>query len=332
MNNCSNCGSNVYPGENFCRVCGHRITNNQPSLQSNLNAIPSADNTFDFDNDLINAYIGSNAGNLKTANFSVPAFFFGSLYAFYRKMWLVGFGLIAISFIVNMFLGSIANLILLCLNLYYSYQFNKWYYSHVLDQVNKIKQENHEKTREELITICAQRGGTTVVPVIIMAAIYLILIIVLFISLMGLMGTGRIVNPSGPKNETINNLSYTVPDGYTINSSNSTNKIYSKSPNNEVVCSLNVRMRNSASYDYNARLYLEDSIKNTYNVPFEVTLKNINNNNWYYTDFINESFHYYHYATTNSDKIYLVSFAMENNKESICMDDYNSVINSLEVR
>ena len=202
MNNCPNCGSKVNQGEAFCRVCGTRValpqnnianntqpaqpTNNQAvniqqagevqaasNFQQPANNMPTQNYTLD-DAVLIDSYSGKNAAGLKEG-FSLLTFFFGLFYVLYRKMWLLGFIWFTVNISANLFLSSLAPVIKFLANIIIAFRFKSLYLKHVKEQVNKIKAENPDKTTEQLMLICNQKGGTTIMPVVIITLLYFFL-------------------------------------------------------------------------------------------------------------------------------------------------------------
>lgn len=191
MKNCPNCGSEVNFGESFCKMCGTRVTllqnDNQQKNNQNINYSDKnsnltvtdieEENSFYSDNELIDAYIGKNAFQIKKGGFSLCTYLFGLFYVFYRKMWLLGFSWIAINLITNTFLTSIADVIMLVVNIIIAFQFKKIYLKKVSESVNEIKEQNPGKSKEQLISLCKKKGGTTIIPIIILIIIIVISIL-----------------------------------------------------------------------------------------------------------------------------------------------------------
>ena len=198
MNKCPKCGSNVNPGEAFCRNCGTKLSDIQPtplnsvptqqpvqevSVQPVQNVSSNEVSQVEVDDDLCDAYIGKNVDGFKKKDFSFHTFFLGVPYILYRKMYFLGILYFVGNMIAVMFLPSMSKSLLLFANIYISAEFKKWYLKNVQEQVNKIKLVNKDKSREELIAICARKGGTTWVPVIILLFIYLIIIFLYLLAL-----------------------------------------------------------------------------------------------------------------------------------------------------
>lgn len=329
--NCPNCGSNVNQGEVFCRVCGTKLplpqssmpTNIQNNLQNNTQ-IQSGVNTQNSINNeyLIDAYIGKNAESLKNGSFSINTFFFGTLYVLYRKMWLLGIIWLAISLISNIFLSSIASAITLATNIIISVQFKKLYLKHVKEQVEKIKSANQGKSQEQLIMICGQKGGTTLIPVIIATIFYFIVFFILFIA--------ELYNLDSTSAE-INELSFVIPSILKEDSYSTDNyKSYSTSSDGDH-CTLTLLTTNSNYYNDDAKSYLENNIYYSTTDSYSgLTEKNINSNNWYMASVTSNYNKKYYYATSKNGKLYKVEFIISENSNKTCSSAYDTVINSLD--
>lgn len=373
MNNCPNCGSNVNQGEAFCRVCGTKMplpqnnfsnstqqsqqmnvqnTNYQQQsvnpalqgvqqLQNNVyqNNAMLQNNMFN-DDDLIDSYIGKNANKLKNGSFSVNTFFFGFLYVLYRKMWLLGFIWLAVSMVANMFLESIASVIVIAANIIISTQFKKLYLKHVKEQVDKIKAENSGKTKEQLMMICSQKGGTTLLPVIVVIILYGIILFIAFALVWDTVNKAientqndynntstNVTNETG----TIGNLNVTIPSNL-IASSYSTDdyKVYRTDYNNDS-CSLKLSTIKSSYYNNDAKQYLENDIYYSATDTFSgISQKTVNNNSWYYATVTKSYGQKYYYSIVNNGTIYELEFEISDDVNKTCSSAYNTVINSLK--
>ena len=132
-------------------------------------------------------YIGKNSEKFnKIPNFA--AFFFTYLYAFYRKMYLLGIILIILEIIISLLLKNI--LFSLIINVIMLFGFNFLYILHVKRKVIRIhnSKKNKDKTIRDITDICAISGGTSsgMVFVSIMISIVLGLVIGLIFSILGI--------------------------------------------------------------------------------------------------------------------------------------------------
>lgn len=119
---------------------------------------------------LIDAYIGKKADRLKNGGFSWCTFLFGTYYVLYRKMWIFGIILWVMSIVIRTvtrklkWLDFIINLII---GMFAASLFKEKYLSHVTKKVKEIKEKNANKTHEELMAICKKKGGTTILPILL---------------------------------------------------------------------------------------------------------------------------------------------------------------------
>ena len=198
---CHNCNSQVNTNENFCRNCGAKINTTHQNQTSNMQSqtqyqtqsqayyqtqegisvsqrIANSMNRVEIDpeEELINAYIGEKANELKK-DFSWCTFLFGVFYPIYRKMW----GFAIIWFIINLVAtvifpgsGTITRIIAAVI-------FKELYVKTVRKRVNKIKEQNPEKSHEDLLLICSKKGGTSILSVILFSIFSVIMIIAVII-------------------------------------------------------------------------------------------------------------------------------------------------------
>lgn len=312
-------------------VANQQINNNLNSQQPQNNIYQ---NNIIYNNDsdneyLIDSYIGKNAEKLKNGGFSTNTFFFGSLYVLYRKMWLLGFIWLAINITANIFLKSISGAIAVITNIIASTQFKKYYLKHVEERVDKIKSENPDKTKEQLIMICSQKGGTTLIPVIIAIIFYGITLYATLITILDVLSKAHNTNYKTP--DTLDNLNITIPSNFVIsNYSNDYYRFYTINYSEDENCSLKLLATSPNNYSKNAKEYLENDIyTDTYD---EISQKKINNNTWYYTTVTTNYSKEYYYSIEKDDTIYVVKFQINSDTNKICSNTYNTIINSLELK
>lgn len=102
---------------------------------------------------------------------------FGNIYAFYRKMWLLGFVWLISGSIIGAIFGKLAFIVNLVINIIISVNFKKLYLKHVNKQIDKIKLENQDKTKEQIMVICGKKGGTSMIPIVIMIVLFVAFIL-----------------------------------------------------------------------------------------------------------------------------------------------------------
>ena len=118
------------------------------------------DNENNTDSYLIRRYINNNSDKLLGNSVNIPAFFLGSLYYFYRKMYLYGIVIMIIETAI-MFLPYYY-FWLLVVRLLLLFATNKIYISCVYSDIQFIKERSKDKTRDELAKECAKQGGASI--------------------------------------------------------------------------------------------------------------------------------------------------------------------------
>ena len=300
------------------------------------------------DDMLIDAYIGKRADKLKKGGFSWCTFFGGIIYAFYRKMW--GFGIVF--FIINLIVIILSKIIPFLplksttgtiVELIAAKIFKENYIIHVQNQIEKIKQKNPDKTQEELLQICRKKGGTTIVPIIIVLIISLIYITPSIIGIIEISKKAKeeykdIYENSNMKNKNIkvNDLNVVIPTNF-IEFSNKENLYSSRYSNKNTSCIVIIK----SIYNNNLAInYLEDKLPESSNTNIsEIIEKNINNNKWItaseeskkiYTDQTTTT---YYYVISNNNNIYDVEFIiLEDNESKTCYNHHLDIINSVNIK
>ena len=370
---CSNCGTKVNSNENFCRECGTKVVslvlesnleyqgsnfqqnveqsniNMQQNVeQSNINMQQSILNNNDSNNSfsnfskddlLINAYIGKNAEKFKKGGFSVYTFLFGLFYVLYRKMWLLGIIWFLGVLIISAFLPSFSELLTSVIGFVFSFQFNNWYLKHVKEKVEKIKIENSNVSFDQLLNICANKGGTTFIPVIIFGVFYFVIILFNILAVFDTINNvDNITNNNSNTNKdtvifetrvnNIGDLTFLVPENFEVGKYNSDiYKSYSLNESNDY-CRLSISTVNATYYDF-AEAYLLDNVYfSSSDEVSEVETKNLNGSNWSFMS-VKKTYNYtYYYVAENNDKLYEVEFSITEDSGA-CSLAYSSFVESL---
>lgn len=140
-----------------------------PQTVFNANSVDELFNEkLDKDYRLIEAYVGKNAGKLLDGSFSWWTFLWGVIYVLYRKMWLLGLKWIGLLLIVEILFGEmmlikiiIKGVIKFILSIIFATKFKGRYLECVINNVDKIKENNNNKLEEELLKICHKKGGVS---------------------------------------------------------------------------------------------------------------------------------------------------------------------------
>ena len=169
------------------KLTGSQLTNNYDE--------PVTTNTVMYDNgvtvmsdendeielEMTKAYIGDKADAIIGHKYNwvsaIVGDLFGPVWFFYRKMALIGFGFVLVTILV----GNIASQLgfdkaSYLMGLIYLFVSNPIYLSVVKKRVNKLREENPQMSKEELIALSRGKGGVSVVA----AVIYSILLALFF--------------------------------------------------------------------------------------------------------------------------------------------------------
>ena len=358
MSKCLKCGTISQSEDLFCRVCGaklldesvssgnlssaslNNVTNVNQMVSSTANSQVNQNNLTNdggqnittessskiVDEDLLDSYIGKNVSGLKNKGFSFNVLFFGIIYIFYRKMWLLGITLLTIVIISILFLPLLSVYIIVATKIYCCIKFKELYLKEVEEQVDKIKEQNPNKTKDELMQICKKKGGTTIIPVVLLIILY-----IAFFILVILYTLGKLKDNFEEKPSAFEKLSVEIPSNFKINDklSNDDYKLYTLSENDSY-CTISFRTIESYIYDNDAKSFLERNMYYTNDDTYSgVSPITINNNNWYYGYVVNDYSLDYYYSIINDEKIYEVEFNIVNDSSSSCSTAYNKIINSM---
>lgn len=151
----------------------NNIENNGEPQNFNNNQMNSFGN--DNDEDFKKIWMDKLYEKANTKKFSIPAFFFGSLYYLYRKLYLPGFVFLLISCLIPIIGLSliptlpvaplIATLIALIMQIIYGFAFYPLYKSHINGKLAKSK--NEVQSPNQLLDIAKNKGGKSVLFVVL---------------------------------------------------------------------------------------------------------------------------------------------------------------------
>ena len=170
--NCPYCGNNVDDKKEFCSKCGNRLISHNVTTNIEIS-----------DTKELETFIGTNIHKIKVSRVSIPSLFLGSFYYLYRKMYLLGFSLIIISLLYstglnyipdeyNLYYTTIYMIFSLLVNIILFIKFNSIYINHANKKISKIKNNNKNKSRFEIVEKIKYSGGTNLfVPVLVFALV-----------------------------------------------------------------------------------------------------------------------------------------------------------------
>ncbi len=124
------------------------------------------------DDKLVMEYVGKKYPIIKNKKFSLPAFFFGYLYAAYRKYYSLTFIILLINVLTALFikfaklnditLAVVSVVVNIVLDLVVSFNFNKWYLKNAEKRVQKIKDDNSSLSENDLSMLCGKKGKPSI--------------------------------------------------------------------------------------------------------------------------------------------------------------------------
>lgn len=336
---CPRCGSKCIETEKFCKSCGEPLKNEWKEnqyYQSSDNYNYNYNYSNITDESLESAYVGSNYEKIKSGKFSFPAFLFGIYYLIYRKMWLYALGFLALIIMGNILISEYIYLLDLGLFIASGIGFNKLYMQHVTKKIEKLKDQYSNKSKEELLKICKNKGGVSVGGVIVAIFLVFIIAIIVVSILLGteLMKDINLGNDwlTTKDNYKMEELSYEPPTNYELSKySSETYKSYSSSEENKY-CSFSIETRNTSIYSYQTE---EEYLKKTVyasigDIVSEVQKVTINNRDWKYITVETDNRITYHYAILFKDKIYDIEYYVRKENDN-CKEDYEEFINTLRL-
>ena len=299
----------------------------------------------------LKAYVGKNYDKITKKKFNFSAFFFGSLYLCYRKMLLFGLLLFIITIIATNFISPIISLLLMFIM---GLATNQFYINYANKKIKQIKDKHPDSSREELISLCTSKGGTSFPRLIVGFIIQLIvaIIVALILSIIGLSSLfGNLINDFMNRNNSGFNTTFEGANGVIIyDSSININDEFHLTPvgpfqdeSDEYGYEYGFRYEESADIfnECSFSLYAvtgfsdgDDLIRqlvesNSDNIVDNIATQSINNINWTWfseTDRIGTT---YYYGTTKDNKAYLFKYQIERGTSLDCDSYRETILNSI---
>ena len=339
------------PNQNDSEVVNNEEPNNNiqannSSIQSNNfnqinpnNSINSNGTNF-VDDELVDAFIGKNVQDFKYGGFSWCSFWFGNIYFFYRKMWLLAFGLMILTIIVNIFLSGLANIVIIIIDLYISFNFKKMYFDHAKEMVLEIKKQNPNASKEQLVSICSKKGGTTIVPIILVIILYGVSLYLLSGSIRSQIQFFRvkqddITEELQTSSKKIGDLSYSVPNDFQLVTEMDDYVTYTTNSNAGAMCVLTLKTDLSSNYKNDVEKYINYLIDTSlYKTSastenLQINRKLIHDNLWYYVTLPTLVNNKYFYAFVYNRNIYGIDFYGVNDNSNYCGQAIETITSSL---
>lgn len=363
---CPNCHSKIDDSNKYCNYCGKKIENpneheNQYDYSHQYSNIEKKDsenhedqysysmlysnmynNTITSDEDYQKGYIGPNYEMIKNNKFSLPAFAFGSLYLFYRKLWLYAIILILINIFSLGYLDSntvyIVNLtISICLGI----KFNSFYLNYTQKKVDEIKISNPDKTSTELLDVCKKKGGTLQVSTLIgitLAIFFATIIIILIAMSYEYYESNPTTKPTFEENGATNeynkleNMTYKQPMNTRASEyNNNSYHYYNTLPSANTDCSFTLSTNKYTNLYKTPDEYINKNVfKDSTSKELINTTTTINNIAWRYLSIESDSRTENYYVTNFNNSLYIIEIrAYGDSKVSTCKNAENDLLNSI---
>lgn len=294
------------------------------------------------DDKYVKAYVGQNYQSIKKMKFSFPTLIFGPWYLLYRKVWGYAIAIIIISIAAQFLLTSdLKDFVNIIMNIFVACKFQSIYMKQAEDKVEQIKQQNLDKTTNELLDICRKKGGTsTKAPaIIIISALILIPIIAMYVY------TNDTVDVENENNNEIveeveeenNAFTYTIPQGFIKTYGSGFYNRFEYQVNNSIKCNLTVDKTTLIRNYPDEKTYLEKKmniVANTTNQPIPVMSLNLNGKNWKYINIETPQRSETMYAYKTDKEIYVIKtydYKINNQTNTICKTKYNEFLNSVKI-
>lgn len=294
------------------------------------------------DDKYVKAYIGQNYQSIKKMKFSFPSLIFGPWYLLYRKVWGYAIGIFIISIAAAILLSSdIADVINTFINVFLAFKFQSIYMKQAEENVEQIKQQNLDKTTNELLDICRKKGGTSskAPAIIILIAVILIPIIAMYVY------TNDSVDVENENNTEIveeveeenNEFTYTLPQGFTKAYGSGFYNRFEYQVNNSIKCNLTIDKTTLIRNYPDEKTYLEKKmniVANTTNKPIPVMSLNLNGKDWKYMNLETPQRSETMYAYKTDKEIYVIKtydYKINNQPNTICKTKYNEFLNSVKI-
>ncbi|MEW9076883.1 DUF2628 domain-containing protein [Terrisporobacter glycolicus] len=205
---CSKCGKKSSKDAKFCTNCGNKLITIEDSIKSTTENIKDAiknnetyrsftDNNYDenyradFDNrDMVNFIQTKEEYYIpkfkeiqeiyKSTSWNWTAFFFNSWWFLYRKMYVIGFGLIVVDILIGLLMPTVSLIASIAIAVISGLYGNIAYLKHIQKQLNSFTNMG-EDIKQRLIL---NKGGVNIAIPIILA-----IITIVFLLLIGALGT-----------------------------------------------------------------------------------------------------------------------------------------------
>lgn len=338
---CLRCGTKVDDNVEYCPHCGANIREElarydykpkeNPPQKPAINLEPSHEEQFQYsikysfgnEKELIKEYVGKNYDKIKNTKFSLPAFFLGPIYFFYRKLYTYAF----IWILVIIMFGFISPIFGLLIQIGFSVSFSKIYLEDAKRKVIEIQRLNKDLSKEAIIEQCRKKGGVNIIiPTLIIIAILSIIILIISAFWNEIKPEQTLKKPTTYQ---IENLEYTIPKGFIGDNYNSDNyKSYSYEKDYHY-CRIYFSTINNYIYD-NKEEYLKSGLTDE-EKSLPVDTKTINGETWIHLNITDEYSKEDIYVVEKGSKLYRLNTYTSSSAET-CDKQFNNLLDSINYK
>lgn len=221
-------------------------------------------------------YIGKNYKYIESQPISLCALLFGPFYLLYRKIYSESIIVILLFLVTSTFLSSnIDILIKIAINFVIAISFKRLYLINITKKLKQIRENNSDKSKDEITKIIEESGSTLSLKKIIP-------IIILYIGIIAIMNNrdiNKAIIDDGKQinNNSIEQISYSLPPNTKVKENTKTYQYYTYKDNNES-CYIIISTNHSNKYSTTEE-YLVDK-KQTYKDTSIIEDEIINKINW----------------------------------------------------
>mgnify|MGYP003291176986 CR=1 FL=1 len=325
---CKKCGAQLQENDIFCYFCGATVE----KTKSNNEVDKHYESTSISNDNLIKTYVRENVDKIKAGKFSFPTLFLGPIYFIYRKMTLAAILWIILN-VVAIFIPY-GTLLMLLANIILAIKFNEFYLETVGNRVEKIKEQNQDKSSDEILNIVKKKGGVSIAGIVITVFLLTFIITTVFVYFATVSTTSYI------KHEFDNTMKemqkddyfdYTIPKEFKAGTISDYYKRYSFYGDNSY-CSINIQNSSSRLYDDTTeylkhRVYVSGTDKVS-----EITQKDINGELWLHQTVETSYSKKYYYAIENKDRYHVIIYEINRDKDNFCSKSHEKFLSSLKLK
>lgn len=334
---CKKCGAKLEEQDTFCYFCGATVEKSTETVdKDNFYKETSIDTE-----NLLKVYVGPNEEKIKEGKFSLPTFFLGPWYLLYRKRFLAAILWIAANIIATVIIPEYSWILSIVANVIFAVKFNEFYLETARNKIEKIKEDNQDKSSDELMKIVKAKGGISIAPIILIIIFFTIGLIcfALFSAVLSI-GTEfeeifeeveEKVEEKVPSATKDIYFDYKIPEKFEVGTESSFYRRYSHY-GTDASCSIKFQNSSTTIYDsiedyLNSYIYTSGNDKRS-----EITQKDINGETWIYQTVETKYSMRYYYSIKTQNRYHLITFEQNRDENGYCSKSHDEFIKSLKLK